>query len=132
MTPKEIEEGFEGIMDLMVKARWLHRYTYEDGKGFSPVWTQKGAFRALRLKRIAIELSLDESDLAPMRFDILANGGRLDNAVTVEIAPETARYWNESVEDLGIAREADVLLFLVHVILSQAPDEETMIEFGVE
>ena len=132
MTDDTMRSGYSGIMDHMVTAGWLENYSFTTGKGFHLTWSIPGTERAMLLKHICESFHLKDDDRGPMVFDKLAHGESLPSyARPFDLDAEVARYWRESVAQLGITRDEDTLLFFVHAVLGWAPDEETPIKIGL-
>jgi hypothetical protein len=121
-------------MDRMVIAGWLHSYTYTDGKGFHLTWeVPAGTERAILLKKIIESFRVQSDDRAPMVFDKIARGESLPSyGRAFNLDAEVAGYWIESVDQLGIARDEDTLLWFTHIITGWAPDDQTPMKFGFQ
>ena len=131
MDKEQIHKGYEAVMERLLVTGWLKKFTFTENKGFRLAWTTAGAQKACLLKAVIDLHGLLDDCLAPMSFDNLWQGGSLPSFVRpAKIEPEIRTLWCESIEQAGIDRTEDGLLFFVHVISGWAPDENTGIEFG--
>ena len=124
MNPgNEPRQIFTRILDLMLKAGWLHHHAYTEGKGFHLAWSVKGAARASGLSRIIQGCSLDEGDKTPLVFDILAYGERLPSGFSFlgDAPDEEKAAWREAVAELGLRGDEDGLLAMVHIVEGWKP-----------
>lgn len=130
-TPDQMKALYTRVFDQMVKARWIHHYTFTDGKGFRPAWTAAGTERAVCLKKLSETYRLLSDDRAAYGFDKLAHGERLPSFVRpIELDDAIALYWRESIEQLGLRGDQDGLLIMVHIIEGWTPGLDTPLEFG--
>ena len=108
---------FVRVLDRMVQARWLRRYTFTDGKGFRLEWHTGGAQRAALLRGLASAERLFDSDNAALGFDEVAQSeSRLIPGTDAETMPEAvAAFWRECVEELGLQGDAEGLNAMLHI-----------------
>jgi hypothetical protein len=76
-TDAQMRALHEEMCDRMLRATWLKRYTWTDGKGLHLTWTREGALAAVSLKRWHELLRLDDHDRAPVLAAKLAHGESL-------------------------------------------------------
>ena len=132
MTDRQMREGYTAVMDRMVVAGWLLSHRYTNRKGFHLTWTEVGTQRAVLLKRMIESFGLKDDDRAPLAFDKVAHGESLPSyGRPFEMDAAVAEVWRQCVAELGIVRDEDTLLFLVHTVSGWAPDERTPVKFGI-
>jgi hypothetical protein len=130
-TDSQMKTLFLRVMDKMLEARWLESHVFTDGKGHHLVWTPAGAERSVLLKKIAETYRLTSDDRAAYGFDILAHGESLPGFVRpIPLDDTLATYWRESVGQLGLHRDEDGLMGLVHIVIGWAPDSQPRVKFG--
>jgi hypothetical protein len=131
-TNDEMKSLFTRVLDRMVEARWIHHYTFTNGKGFRPAWTLAGVAHANRFNFIIKGCGLDEGDKSALIFDKLAHGESLPVGFSFigDIPEDVARDWRDGVAELGLRGDEDGLLTMVHIIEGWKPDLDTPIEFG--
>lgn len=130
MTNDQMKALYSGVMDRMVAAGWLLSYTFTEGKGFHLNWSEAGGIGSMALKLIAETYSLADDDRSAVCFDKLTRGERLPPGVR-PFKPDAklAALWREAVDQLGVIRDEDNLLILVHTVLGWAPKDSTQIRF---
>lgn len=128
-TDSEIRALFERVLNRMLRAGWVHHFTFTEGKGWHINWIGDGIERACLLKQISISLRLNMDDRAPLFFDILAHGERLPETAPVDhnyrVDPTIAQYWSQSIDQLGLHGDEDGLLVMVQIVIGWAPDLNT-------
>ncbi|HEX4265659.1 MAG TPA: hypothetical protein VH597_15090 [Verrucomicrobiae bacterium] len=131
-TDDESKALFTRVFDRMVLARWIHHYTFTDGKGFRPAWTAKGSTRTAQLSATIKGCGLDEGDKNALIFDKLMHGEPLPKGFKFlgKVPEEMAQHWREGVAELKLRGDEDGLLAMVHIIEGWKPDADTPIEFG--
>jgi hypothetical protein len=125
----QMRQLFTQVMNAMVRAGWLLRFTYTDGKGFHLDWSAPGAQRVILLERIISAYGLANDDRAPMAFYKLTQGEGLPDGISavVEVEAEVLVFWRQCIEELGLGTEGDGLQVLVHIINGWAPNDKTPI-----
>jgi hypothetical protein len=117
MDPTEMRRLFDLVLDRMVEAGWLVSYTFTEGKGYWRNWSEAGWDRIARLRRIVEAHTLTNDDRSPVAFYELAKGRSFPDAtLAMKLDPDVLAYFAESVDQLGLAGE-DELLVLVQVTL---------------
>ncbi len=131
-TDDESKTLFTRIFDQMVKARWIHHYTFTEGKGIRPAWTAIGVARATRFSFIIKGCGLDEGDKNALIFDMVVHSECLPDGFRFigDVPEDVARDWREGIAELGLRGDEDGLLAMVHIIEGWKPDLDTPVEFG--
>lgn len=126
MKDSEAKKILETVMDRMVQAGWLRRYTYTEGKGFYLDWHPDAVVRVGTLRKIATTYQLADSETMVVSFSKVAQGASLPDAGLAGARPSqmVLTFWREAIEALGIFEDGDLLLGLVHVLHGWAPDLE--------
>ena len=134
MFNDETKELFTRVFDQMVKARWIHHYTFTDGKGFRPAWTVLGAQRTAKFILIIKGCGLDEGDKNAFIFDKVAHDEPLPKEFQFvgKVPDDMKRDWREGVAELGLRGDEDGLLAMVHIIEGWKPGPDTPVQFPIQ
>src|SRR5579864_8095060 len=127
-TEEEINALYENVLQKMLRAGWVHEYSFTAGKGWHIGWTLAGIEHAQLLQDIVIAYGLTDDDRAPIAFDVVAQGGTFHAALSApEIEEPDASFWTQSVAQLGLG--GDELLIMVQIVTGWAPDGDTPVKF---
>lgn len=131
-TSEEMAALYTRVLDRMVGAGWLHRYTFTEGSGYRLAWTLDGGTKAIRLAGIIDAMGLEDGDRNAALFDKFAHGERLPDGFGIlgDIPDAVTRDWREAVGEIGVRGDEDGLLILVHIVKRHEPGLETPVEFG--
>ncbi len=133
ISDAEFRSAFGAIMDQMVSAGWLESYTFTVGKGFRLNWSLVGTQRSIIMKELIDTYRLKHDDRAAMVFDKICRGETLPSfAKHIEIDHAVKTFWCESIDQIGLSRDEDTLLWFTHIIVGWTPDADTTVKVSFE
>jgi uncharacterized protein (DUF2267 family) len=132
MTEDDTHQAFEAMLERMLKANWLERFIFAEGKGWHLGWSEHGVEQADILKRISDTLGLaDDHAARAVAFHVFAKGGATTGSAAFDCLPNfIAERYRECIEeleelhDLGVL-SGDEVRILFHLVEEFGPDEET-------
>lgn len=129
-TKEQIEALYSRVLDRMVLAGWVHRYTFTDGKGLRVAWTDRGAIKAIGLGVIVDTFGLHNGDRGGELFDKAAHGEGLPDGTGIvgDIPDSMYSDWRAWVGELGLRGDADGLFGMVHIVREWGPSLDTPFE----